>query len=113
MSIGKALKTLRGKAKMTQAEFSDFLGTPIGTYRNWEQDLRDPDTPRLVEIANKLGTTTDYLLGIVDSRNEPDNIRAAANNGLQFDDLSEESQDKIRDFIKFMRSQESQDDDKD
>ena len=42
MDIKQQLKELRLKAGMTQKEFAESLGIPIGTVRNWEQGIAAP-----------------------------------------------------------------------
>jgi putative transcriptional regulator len=38
-------KAIRERLKMSQAEFAEAFGIPVGTLRNWEQGLRRPDAP--------------------------------------------------------------------
>ena len=38
-------KAIRERLKMSQAEFAEAYGIPVGTLRNWEQGLRRPDAP--------------------------------------------------------------------
>lgn len=39
------VKVLRQRLGLTQAEFSDAYGVPIGTLRDWEQRRSTPDAP--------------------------------------------------------------------
>jgi putative transcriptional regulator len=39
------VKAIRERLKMSQAEFAETYGIPVGTLRNWEQGLRRPDAP--------------------------------------------------------------------
>ncbi|MBP6010931.1 MAG: helix-turn-helix domain-containing protein [Alphaproteobacteria bacterium] len=39
------VKAIRERLKMSQAEFAETYGIPVGTLRNWEQGLRKPDAP--------------------------------------------------------------------
>jgi len=38
------VKTLRRVLKLTQEEFSKRYGIPLGTLRDWEQGVKEPDT---------------------------------------------------------------------
>ena len=38
-------RRLRGRSKLTQAEFAARIGVPIETVRNWEQGKRSPRGP--------------------------------------------------------------------
>lgn len=40
-----AVRDLRLRAKLTQAEFASRLGVPLETIRNWEQGKRSPRGP--------------------------------------------------------------------
>lgn len=39
------VKVLRQRLGMTQAEFADAFGLPLGTLRDWEQHRSTPDAP--------------------------------------------------------------------
>ncbi|KIL71907.1 helix-turn-helix domain-containing protein [Bacillus badius] len=60
------LISLRKAKKYTQQEFAKHLGIPRSTYSNYEAGNREPDNSTLKLIAEKLETTTDYLLGRTD-----------------------------------------------
>ena len=44
-SAAPAVRQLRMRAKLTQAEFAARLGVPLETIRNWEQGKRSPRGP--------------------------------------------------------------------
>ena len=48
-------RMLRGRMKLTQAEFAARIGVPIETVRNWEQGKRSPRGPAraLLKIIEK------------------------------------------------------------
>jgi len=48
-------RMLRGRMKLTQAEFAARIGVPIETVRNWEQGKRSPRGPAraLLKIIDK------------------------------------------------------------
>jgi putative transcriptional regulator len=46
-----AVRELRHRAKLTQAEFAAKLGVPLETIRNWEQGKRMPRGPARALLA--------------------------------------------------------------
>ncbi|MGN6286854.1 MAG: helix-turn-helix domain-containing protein [Afipia sp.] len=46
-----AVRELRMRAKLTQAEFASRLGVPLETIRNWEQGKRTPRGPAQALLA--------------------------------------------------------------
>jgi len=44
-TVGPAVRDLRLRSKLTQAEFAARLGVPLETIRNWEQGKRSPRGP--------------------------------------------------------------------
>lgn len=59
----KRLKILRNNTKLSQKQLADALGVPHGTYRNWEQGLRTPDTETVMKLAEYFNVSTDYIFG--------------------------------------------------
>lgn len=57
------LKQVREAAGKTQQEVADDLKIKVGTYRNWEQGLRELDGKKLIMLAAYFGVTTDTILG--------------------------------------------------
>ena len=47
------IKQIREKTGMSRQEFSDYLGIPRGTIRDWEQGVRKP-TGYLVNLIEKV-----------------------------------------------------------
>jgi putative transcriptional regulator len=61
-----AVRELRMRAKLTQAEFASRLGVPLETIRNWEQGKRMPRGPAralLAVIAHAPDTVFAALAG--------------------------------------------------
>lgn len=48
-------RVVRSRLGMTQEEFAEMLGVPVGTLRNWEQGIREPvgAAKTLLRIAAK------------------------------------------------------------
>lgn len=73
-AIGKKIRVLRNKHKMTQEQLADKLGVTSQAISSWERSETLPDIPRIVEIAHLFDVSTDYVL---------DNIE---DNDLSFND---------------------------
>lgn len=61
-NFGNNLREARSRIYATQKEFADVLGLNTTTYGQYENNKRQPDFETLIEIAEKLHTTVDYLL---------------------------------------------------
>lgn len=62
----EGLKRIRGSR--SQADFALLLGVKQQTYSNWERGRVEPSLSVLAGIAKHFGVTTDWLLGLSDSR---------------------------------------------
>ena len=62
------VKELRQQHHMTQAELARELDVTRSTVNAWEMGVSLPSVPKLVELAERFSTTTDYLLGIDDKK---------------------------------------------
>ena len=63
VKMGEKIRTLRETKNMTQKEFAKSIGMSASAYGMIEQGRREPGREKLERIADKLDTTTDYLLG--------------------------------------------------
>jgi len=70
MSFGKRLNGLRLESGLTGEAFGKLLNVAKNTVSNWENDNRVPSKETIVRIAEIFGTTTDYLLGYTNIKNE-------------------------------------------
>lgn len=73
--FGQRLRDLRKQAGYTQAELAEKVGMSQYTISNYEQEARQPPLELLVQLADVLGTSTDYLLGRVDGDHTAQVIR--------------------------------------
>lgn len=62
----KRLNETRKLRGITAQQMADSLGMNLRSYRNYESGDREPSLGVLVQIAEKLEVTTDYLLGRTD-----------------------------------------------
>ena len=78
MGISIRLKELRKSRGYTQESMAKALGVPLGTYRNWEQGIHEPDNDRIIEIVKILDTSSDYLFGRTNFSNNPTTAEVTA-----------------------------------
>lgn len=62
------LKDLREDADLTQAQVSKELHCTQQTYSNYETGARDLPTAVLIQLARFYDVSTDYILGLKDSK---------------------------------------------
>lgn len=61
--FGKRLKEEREKVKLSRADVGNMLGgVAISTLQAWEGETREPPISKLMELADILKTTANYLL---------------------------------------------------
>ncbi len=72
-SLGERLKLSRSRKNLTQEEVSKLIGVKPQTISGYEKNYRQPDSVILAKLADIYNTTTDYLLGRIDSPNPPQN----------------------------------------
>lgn len=67
--MGDKLKSLRIEKKLTQKQVADRIGLAISAVSSYESGTRYPSYDVLVQLARIFHVTTDYLLGMTDTRN--------------------------------------------
>lgn len=60
--LGKRLNMARKEKGYTAQQMADMLDITISAYRFYESEKARPTLDKLVQIADILGVTTDYLL---------------------------------------------------
>ena len=68
VDFGNALKTLRLREDMTQAQLAQKLSLTKSVISAYETGLRLPSYDVLIQIAKIFNVTTDYLLGLDNRR---------------------------------------------
>lgn len=66
--LGNQLKQLRKDRKLSGPEMAEFLQLPYASYAKYERNERFPAPDKLIEMANRLNISIDYLLGNSDYR---------------------------------------------
>lgn len=69
VNIGKKLKALRIEKNLTQKQVADRIGLSISAVSSYESGNRYPSYDVLVKMARIFHVSTDYLLGMTDTRN--------------------------------------------
>ena len=66
----RRIRDLREDADLTQIEMAKILNCSQQVYANYELGQRDIPTAILIALARFHNTTTDYILGLTNSRDK-------------------------------------------
>lgn len=100
------LKRIRKASGISQVEAAEEFGVPLGTYRNWEQNIYMPrENSMLLKIAHHFGVSVEELFGydlvgpgtlaFVQESSDKDSVlvplfgRVAAGPPLEMDDIED------------------------
>lgn len=61
MNIGERIMALRKEKNISQTELAKRLNVSRQAVSKWEQGVSAPDTERLIQLAEILGTEVEYL----------------------------------------------------
>lgn len=61
MNIGERITMLRKEKDISQAALAKGLGVSRQAVSKWEQGVSSPDTVKLIQLAEMLGTEVEYL----------------------------------------------------
>jgi len=65
--IGEILNKTRKSQGITAQQMADYLDIRLRSYRAYESNDRQPSLQMLVQMADKLNVSADYLLGRSDT----------------------------------------------
>ncbi|WP_052807139.1 helix-turn-helix domain-containing protein [Risungbinella massiliensis] len=68
--FSQRLRAARQRKKLTQKQLANHVGVVATTVVRWEQGKYEPDTDTITKIADLLGVTADYLIGM-DGKKDP------------------------------------------
>jgi len=68
-TLGERIRRHRVRLRMTQGELGDLVGLSTNWISAIEAGHADPKASRLKALAQELGVSTDYLLGLDDREN--------------------------------------------
>ena len=77
------------------AQWGELFGVTRQTITNWQMRDASPDIIKLTSIARHFGVSTDYLLGLSDTKSPDISVRATA----EYTGLSEEAVEKFHNGI--------------
>lgn len=81
--LGSRISDLLNKSGMTQRELAERIGVTEASVHRYINGERNPKGSTIVKIADALGTTSDYLLGLKPGPLEEDEMVGSANSFLQ------------------------------
>ena len=61
MTIGERITALRKEKEISQTELAKRMNVSRQAVSKWEQGISSPDTERLIQLAEILGTEVEYL----------------------------------------------------
>ena len=67
--MGKKLKALRLEKNFTQKQIAERIGLATSAISSYESGMRYPSYDVLVKLARIFHVSTDYLLGMTNTRN--------------------------------------------
>ena len=77
MPIGDTINELRNDKRLTQEELANMLNCKRQKIADWERNKSTPSATDLIMLAQKLDTTTDFILGLTTAKTK-------LNKGLRF-----------------------------
>lgn len=98
MNFADRLKMKRTEQGISEEEMSACLSCPLEYFREIEKGQREPRIGEVVLAAQKLGVTTDYLLGTEENKKPFDPLKAIAGLGLPGGMILPESSGAEEDF---------------
>ncbi|HGF8314809.1 helix-turn-helix domain-containing protein [Enterococcus faecium] len=66
--FNERIKIIRTEEGLTQREFAKLINVPERAYQYYESGARKPNLDKVIEIANKLNVSIDYLVGRTDKK---------------------------------------------
>lgn len=68
VEISRKLRELRQASGLTQKQVAERIGVTASVVSAYENDIRSPSHSTLVKLASLYHVSTDYLLGITETR---------------------------------------------
>lgn len=75
LSFGDRITVLRKKKKFTPEQLAKLIGVKTDTIDRYENDLDKPSMEKLIELANALNVSLDFLTGRTEYELEFKNIQ--------------------------------------
>ena len=109
MDFGARIRSAREQAGMTRDDLAKRLNIQYSALSKYESSAREPDFETLVQIANALRVSTDYILGCTEEqmRLKRKGFDADAESLLlKYQTLSEEAKERIQNQVAFEYAQQ-------
>mgnify|MGYP000908156332 CR=1 FL=1 len=107
--FSKILRTLREEKNVSQQAMADYLQISRQAYNYYELGRREPSYDTLKSLAKYFGVTTDYLLGLSDTRYPAENDPVDKSPTIEIDDLTEESKKELEKYIHLLKLKDQMD----
>lgn len=111
MTLGERVLILRRRHRMSQHDLAKASGLNVNTLARIEQGIiKNPGGDGIAHLAQALGTTTDYLLGLsdesgVDSRMQAAGMDMSATNAIPADPVSLVSATTAPEYTQFVEAE--------
>ena len=99
--IGKRLKMLRESKNMTRRQVAIDLQIPETTYRNYENEISEPNITMLIKFSTYYNIEVDWILGIEQKNSIPPQSRWDALKEIM-ENLPEQDVKELLEFAKFL-----------
>ena len=83
MLIGDKIRQQRREIGITQENLSEKMGVSLKTIQRWESGIRSPRMEEINKLADKLQTTTGYLMGLEDKPEKPEITSGVDNDNVE------------------------------
>jgi transcriptional regulator with XRE-family HTH domain len=78
--VGERIQLLRRRRGLTQPQLAMRCGMGIATLSRIEKGHQSVMGEKIVALAQELGTTSDYLLGLTDKIDKPERVTESEHN---------------------------------
>ena len=109
MDFGARIRSARERIGMTRDKLAKRTNIQYHALAKYESSAREPDFETLVQIANALRVSTDYLLGCTEdqTRLKKKGLNVDAESlMLKYQTLSEDAKERIQNQVAFEYAQE-------
>ncbi len=109
MNFGARIRAARERLGATRDELANQLQIQYHTFAKYELSAREPDFETLVQIANALHVSTDYLLGCTEEQVQLKKQGFDADTEillLKYQTLSEDGKERIQNQLSFEYAQQ-------
>lgn len=108
--FSKRFKLLRAKSGYTQQQMANLFNVTRACICYWESGKRVPDYVNLVELCKFFNVSSDYMLGVSDTRStglEDDKAEYSTDNYLDMSKLTDEHKRELINYYKYLLNKQS------